>query len=90
MPDGDDFASAHPEPPRWWTREQDAQDRRVARIRSEAERETVQQIVAWMRENAIECRAADSDEAGHRWHCLANAIDRKFGGEDKGGEHADR
>ncbi len=43
-----------------------------ARIRSEAERETVQRIVAWLR--------------GQRLPSVANAIEREFGSEDKGGE----
>jgi hypothetical protein len=49
-----------------------------------AERETVRRIAAWARENAIESRAADCDEAGHRWHLLADAIDREFGDEARG------
>ncbi len=52
--------------------------------RSEAERETVRRITAWLRARADRWSAGDVGVPV--LYEAAAAIDRKFGGEDKGGE----
>ena len=71
-------------------------DMAVAAARSEAERETVQRVVAWLREQASagepmsderERAAVEAEDA--IFVGLAAAIDRKFGGKDKRGQDGD-
>ncbi len=62
---------------------EDEFERQIAAARSEAERETVRRIVAWL-ENAN--LSAVSDEFHRAWFAAAVAIDREFGDKDKGGE----
>ncbi len=65
---------------------EDEFERQIAAARSEAERETVQRIVARLRVDAEGCHGLGKYMAADTLFKAADAIDREFGGEDKGGD----